>query len=64
MRKPPGKIFWLRALAIPMGEGVRPVSCNGIYTAEYVKKTDMENIKVTWNPIFMVLPLKLVKKKN
>jgi len=60
-----GRFFGYGALAIPMGEGVRPVSCNGIYTAEYVKEDGIWKIlKLTWNPIFMGSPFEGWVKKE
>ncbi len=52
-----GRFFGFGYAAVPMGGGVKPISANGIYTAEYIKEDGVWKIwKLTWNPIFMGNP--------
>jgi hypothetical protein len=52
-----GRWFGYGAAAIPLGEGVRPLACDGIYTSEYIKEDGKWKIlKLTWNPLFMAPP--------
>jgi hypothetical protein len=52
-----GRFFGFGCAAVPMGGGVKPLACNGIYTAEYIKEGGVWKIlKLTWNPLFMSAP--------
>jgi len=60
-----GRWFALGAAALPHTEGVQAVSCNGIYTADYVKQDGVWKIlKLTWNPLIMVTPTASWVKKE
>jgi hypothetical protein len=52
-----GRWFGYGAAAVPLGEGVRPLACDGIYVSEYIKEDGKWKIlKLTWNPLFMAPP--------
>jgi hypothetical protein len=50
-----GRFFGYGSVALPIGEGVKPIATNGIYTAEYIKVAGKWRIlKLTWNPLYMI----------
>jgi hypothetical protein len=60
-----GRWFALGSVALPHKEGVQAISCNGIYTVEYVKENGIWKIlKLTWSPLIMVNPSESWVKKE
>jgi hypothetical protein len=60
-----GRWFAYGAMALPVGEGIKPITCNGIYTADYLKQDGIWKIlKLTWYPIFLSLPFEGWVKKE
>lgn len=60
-----GRWFALGAVALPHVQGVQAISCNGIYTADYLKEKDTWKIlKLVWNPLVMVTPSESWVKKE
>jgi hypothetical protein len=60
-----GRWFAMGAVALPHVQGVQAISCNGIYTAEYVKEKDTWKIlKLMWHPLIMVNPSESWVKKE
>jgi hypothetical protein len=60
-----GRFFGYGSLAIPMGNGAKPVAANGIYTADYVKEDGVWKIlHLTWNPLYMSSPFEGWVKKE
>jgi hypothetical protein len=52
-----GRWFALGAIALPMGNGVKPMALNGIYTSIYIKQDGKWKIKeLNFHPIFMCPP--------
>jgi len=52
-----GRWFAWGAVALPIGDGVKPLSCDGIYVSEYIKEDGKWKIlRLTWNPLFMSPP--------
>jgi hypothetical protein len=60
-----GRWYSLGAVALPAGEGVRPISLNGIYTVEYVRENDKWKIKkLKFHPIILSSPTEGWVKKE
>ena len=60
-----GRWFASGAMALPFSDGVKPLSCNGIYTSEYIREDGKWKIlKLTWHPLFLVLPFEGWVKKE
>jgi hypothetical protein len=52
-----GRWYAMGAIALPMGDGVRAIALNGIYTSLYIKESGKWKIKeLIFDPIFMVAP--------
>jgi hypothetical protein len=52
-----GRWYALGAIALPMGNGVKPMALNGIYTSIYIKENGKWKIKeLNFHPIFMGSP--------
>jgi hypothetical protein len=52
-----GRWFAYGGMALPVGGGVKPLHCNGIYTADYLKQDGIWKIlKLIWYPIFLSIP--------
>jgi hypothetical protein len=52
-----GRWYSLGAVALPAGEGVRPISLNGIYTVEYLRENGTWKIKkLKFHPVILASP--------
>lgn len=60
-----GRWFAYGAMSIPLSEGVKPLTCDGIYISEYIKEDGVWKIlKLIWNPIFLSVPFEGWVKKD
>jgi hypothetical protein len=52
-----GRFYGFGSVALPMGEGVRQMFTDGIYTSKYIKKDGIWRIlSLMWNPLYTAAP--------
>lgn len=52
-----GRWFAYGAMSLHNGDGIKPLTCDGIYTTDYVKQDGVWKIlKLTWYPVFLSVP--------
>jgi hypothetical protein len=60
-----GRWFAYGSCALMIGEGVRPLTADGIYTSDYIKEDGIWKIlKLTWHPLILSTPFEGWVKKD